>query len=64
MVPDHMNLLSCPEALEHVRSCSVNVNTRLTDFPPATQLNKNAWEIEALKDRTMLPLGLDPFDLL
>ncbi|KIJ67651.1 hypothetical protein HYDPIDRAFT_84915 [Hydnomerulius pinastri MD-312] len=38
-IPDHMNILSTTEAIEHLRTSS--------------------WEKSALKDHTMLPLGLD-----
>ncbi|KAH7924624.1 hypothetical protein BV22DRAFT_1034934 [Leucogyrophana mollusca] len=38
-VPDHMNILSTTEALDHLRTSS--------------------WDKSALKDHTMLPLGLD-----
>ncbi|KAF9230886.1 hypothetical protein BU15DRAFT_91029 [Melanogaster broomeanus] len=38
-IPDHMNILSTTEAVEHLRTAS--------------------WDKSALKDHTMLPLGLD-----
>ncbi|KAF9222682.1 hypothetical protein BS17DRAFT_707889 [Gyrodon lividus] len=38
-IPDHMNILSTTEAIEHLRTSS--------------------WDRSALKDHTMLPLGLD-----
>ncbi|EGO00036.1 hypothetical protein SERLA73DRAFT_180416 [Serpula lacrymans var. lacrymans S7.3] len=42
-VPDHMNILSTTDAIEH--------------------LCRSSWEKSALKDHTMLPLGLDSFHI-
>lgn len=43
LIPDHMNILSVKEAVEHLQTLE--------------------WEKSALRDRTMLPLGLDTSDI-
>jgi hypothetical protein len=59
-----MNILPAAQALEHVCSCycyEVSTIVLLTFFP---QLDRTLWDKSALRDKTMLPLGLHEDDII